>query len=189
MLALADLAREIGADARTMRRAAADGTIRCQRTSPRRQTVDDRERAYAITHWSLLAKLRKLLRTEPNVRLAVLYGSTARGEETATSDIDLLVSLAEDHPEAAIKLAMRLERGLGREADVARLNRIRDAAPLLLLQVIDEGRVILDRDDLWADLLVHRDEIEQQAYREHEDQRRRTRTAIDELLAGANDRQ
>ena len=47
--------------------------------------------------------------------------------------------------------------------------------------------MILDRDDLWANLLLHRDEIEKQAYREHEDQRQRTRTAIDELLAGAND--
>lgn len=185
VLTLADLAREIGVDARTMRRAAADGTIRCERLSARRQSVDDREHSYALTHWPTLAKLRKLLRTEPNVRLAVLYGSTARGEDTSTSDIDLLVSFADDRPEAAIKLAMRLERGLGREVDVARLNRVQDAAPLLLLQVIDDGRVVLDRDDLWPDLLRHRDEIEQRAYRQHEAQRQRARTAIDDLLAGS----
>lgn len=169
-----------------MRRAAADGTIRCERLSARRQSVDGRERAYAIAHWPTLAKLRKLLRTEPNVRLAVLYGSTARGEDMPTSDVDLLVSLADDHPEAAIKLAVRLERGLGREVDVARLNRVRDTAPLLLLQAIDEGRVVLDRDDLWQDLLAQRGKIEQRAYRDHEAQRQRARAAIDELLAGAN---
>jgi predicted nucleotidyltransferase len=185
VLALADLAREIGVDARTMRRAAADGTIRCERLSPRRQNVDEEEYRYAVAHWPLLAKLRKMLRTEPNVRLAVLYGSTARGEDTPTSDIDLLVSLAEDHPEAAVKLAVRLERGLGREVDVARLNRVRDTAPLLLLQAIDSGRMVLDRDGKWAELQTHRGEIERQAHREHEAQRRRARVSVDELLAAA----
>lgn len=186
MLPLADLARELGADPRTMRRAAADGTIRCERLSPRCQSVDDLEHAYAITHWPTLATLRKLLRTEPNVRLAVLYGSTARNEDTPASDIDLLVSFAADSPDAAIRLAVRLERGLGREVDVARLNRIRDSAPLLLLQAIEDGRVLLDRDDLWPSVLAHRGEIEQLAYRAHEAQRQRARAAIDDLLAGAN---
>lgn len=166
-----------------MRRAVTDGTIHCDRLSPRRQSVDDREHAYALTHWPILAKLRKLLRTEPNVRLAVLYGSMALGEDTPMSDIDLLVSFAEDHPESGIKLAVRLERGLGREVDIARLNRIRETAPLLLLQVIDDGRVVIDRDHLWTALVAHRSEIEQRAHRQHEAQRKRTRASIDELLA------
>ncbi len=183
MVALADLAREMGVDARTMRRAAADGTLRCERLSPRRQSVNQDEYRYAIAHWPLLAKLRQLLRTEPNVRLAVLYGSTARGADTPSSDVDVMVALAEDRPEAAVKLATRLERGLGREVDVARLNRVRDRAPLLLLQVIDDGRVVLDRDGLWEKLQTHRAEIEQQAYREHEALRQRARISVEELLA------
>jgi predicted nucleotidyltransferase len=183
MLALADLAREIGADARTMRRAVTDGTIRCERSSPRKQNVDEDEHRYTVAHWPLLANLRKLLRTEPNVRLAVLYGSTATGLDTPGSDVDLLVSLAQDHPEAAVKLATRLEHGLGRDVDVARLNRVRDSAALLLLQVIEEGRVLLDRDGLWARLRAERDEIERQAHREHEAQRQRARISVEELLA------
>jgi len=71
----------------------------------------------------------------------VLYGSLARGDEDAGSDLDLLVSLAEDRPLAAVKLAVLLERTLGRDVDVARLNRVKDTAPLLLLQALDEGRV------------------------------------------------
>lgn len=187
MVALADLAREVGADARTMRRAAADGTIRCERSSPRRQNVDELEHTYAIAHWPTLAKLRKLLRTEPNVRLAVLYGSTARGADTPTSDVDLLISFATDRPETATRLAARLERGLGREVDVARLNRARNSAPLLLLQAIEDGRVLLDRDDMWPDVLAHRSEIEQLANRAHEARRKRARAAVDELLTGEND--
>jgi predicted nucleotidyltransferase len=185
MITLADLARELDVDARTMRRAATDGTIRCERASPRRQSVDQDEYRYAVAHWPLLAKLRQLLRTEPNVRLAVLYGSTARGTETPSSDIDVLVALGEDRPEAAVKLATRLERGLGREVDVGRLNRVRNRSPLLLLQVIDEGRVVLDRDGVWEDLRTQRAEIKQHAYRDHEALRQRARISVDKLLAAA----
>jgi hypothetical protein len=35
-------------------------------------------RRRATEHWPLLSKLRRALRTEPNVRLTVLYGSVAR---------------------------------------------------------------------------------------------------------------
>jgi uncharacterized protein len=145
--------------------------------------VSDEERRYAIGHWQLLAKLRGALRTEPNVRLAVVYGSVARGDETPGSDLDLLVSLAEDRPEAAVKLAVRLERALGREVDVARLNRVWDGAPLLLLQALDDGRVVLDRDGQWTQLCAHRDEIARRARRSHEARRRRARTSIHGFLS------
>jgi predicted nucleotidyltransferase len=134
-------------------------------------------------HWPLLSTLRGALRTEPNVRLAVLYGSAARGDETPDSDLDLLVSLGEDHPDAAVKLAVRLERVVGREVDVARLNRIQETAPLLLLEAIDHGRVVLDRDREWTGLKSRRGEIARRARRAHEARRRRARASIHELLA------
>jgi predicted nucleotidyltransferase len=182
MLELADLARELGVDARTLRRAAADGTIRCERISVRRQRIEEDERRYATEHWPLLSALRRALRTEPNVRLAVLYGSVARGDDTADSDLDLLVSLGEDRPDAAVKLVVRLERMVGREVDVARLNRVQDSAPLLLLRAIDEGRVVLDRDNEWTGLTKRRSEIARRARQTHEARRRRARASIRELL-------
>jgi predicted nucleotidyltransferase len=130
-----------------------------------------------------LAELRRALRTEPNVRLAVLYGSIARGDDTATSDVDLLVSLGKDHADAAVKLAIRLERMVDRHVDVARLNRIQDTAPLLLLQVVDEGVVVVDRDSEWSVLRARRDEIEQSARCAQEARRRRARASVEELLA------
>jgi hypothetical protein len=60
---------------------------------------------------------------------------------------------------------------------------VRDRSPLLLLQVIDEGRVVLDRDGVWGELRTQRAEIKQQAYREHEALRQRARCSVDELLA------
>jgi predicted nucleotidyltransferase len=184
---LADLARELGVDARTLRRAAADGTIQCERVGARRQLVSDDERLYAAGHWPLLSMLRRALRTEPNVRLAVLYGSVARGDDTADSDVDLLVRLQEDRPDAAVKLAMRLERAVGREVDVARLNRVQDTAPLLLLRAVDEGRVVLDRDQEWAGLRMRRSAIAGRASRAHGARRRRARASILELLDTSGD--
>jgi predicted nucleotidyltransferase len=184
---LSQLADELGADARTLRRAAADGTIRCERVSARRQRVEEDERRYAMEHWPLLSTLRRALRTEPNVRLAVLYGSVARGDDTPDSDLDLLVSLAEDRPDAAVKLAVRLERALGREVDVTRLNRIQDTAPLLLLQAVDEGRVVLDRDREWAGLKARRSEIARRARHAHEARRRRARASVRELSRTASE--
>lgn len=183
MVGLSDLAHALGADERTLRRAVADGTVRGERLSPRRQRVSDEERDYVIEHWPLLGKLRLALRTEPNVRLAVLYGSVARGEDTPESDLDVLVSLAEDRPDAGVKLAVRLERRLRREVDLTRLNRVRDTAPLLLLQALDEGRVILDRDGEWAQLLAHRADIAHHAHRSHIARRRRARASVRELLS------
>jgi predicted nucleotidyltransferase len=147
------------------------------------QRVDKDERRYATGHWPLLAALRRALRTEPNVRLAVVYGSVARGDDTPDSDLDLLVSLGEDRPDAAIKLAVRLERAVGRAVDVARLNRVQDTAPLLLLRAVDEGRVVLDRDNEWAECKMRRSEIAGCARRAHEARRRRARASIRELLA------
>jgi predicted nucleotidyltransferase len=183
VLELAELADELGVDARTLRRAAADGTIRCERIRARRQRVSEDEQRYAAGHWSLLSALRRALRTEPNVRLAVVYGSFARGDDVLESDLDLLVSLREDRADAAVKLAVRLERAIGREVDLARLNRIQDAAPLLLLRAIDEGRVTLDRDSEWAGLKARRSEIARRARHVHEARRQRARTSVRELLA------
>lgn len=181
MFGLGDLASELGAEERTLRRAVADGMVRCERLGPRRQRVSDEERNYAILHWQVLAKLRRALRTEPNVRLAVVYGSVARGDETPESDLDLLVSLAEDRPDAAVKLAVRLEGALGRRVDVARLGRVRERAPLLLLRAVDDGRVVLDRDGEWAPLRERRGELARRASRAHVARRRRARASVREL--------
>jgi len=180
---LVELARELDVDGRTLRRAVADGTIRCERLSARRQHVSQDERRYAAAHWPLLSTLRRALRTEPNVRLAVLFGSVARGDDTPASDLDLLVSLREDRADAAVKLAVRIERAVGRHVDVARLNRVQATAPLLLLRALDEGRVLLDRDGEWPALKTHRSEIARRARRAHEARRQRARASIRELLA------
>jgi hypothetical protein len=46
----------------------------------------------------------------------------------------------------ALGLAGRLGRVTGRNVDIAQLDRVEATAPLLLDRVLDEGRVLVDRD-------------------------------------------
>lgn len=175
---LSQLAIDLDADERTLRRAVGSGTIRCDRPGPRRLELEEGERDYLRAHWATLSGLRRALRTEANVRLAVLYGSAARGDDGPDSDLDLLVSLARDTPDAAVSLAVRLERATGRAVDVARLDRVSASAPLLLLQAIDEGRPIVDRDGQWPDLLSGRAALTVRATRSHRRRRRQAAAAV-----------
>jgi len=176
-----ELARDLGAEERTLRRAVSLGTLRAHRPGPRRLWLAPGERDYLRTHWRLLFQLRQALRTERGVRLAVLYGSLARGDEDADSDLDLLVSLAGDRFIAGFDLAARLEHVSGRRVDVARLARVEADAPLLLDRVLDEGRVLIDRDGHWQQLRERSRAIHARAQRAHRRQMAGAARAIEEL--------
>lgn len=118
------------------------------------------------------------------MRLAVLYGSMARGDADAGSDLDLLVALSGDEdPLATVQLSRRLAGVAAREVDVARLDRIEADAPLLLERVLDEGRVIVDRDGLWADLQQRSRAIRARADRSYRRQMSEAAEAFAELTA------
>ncbi len=177
------LATELGAEERTLRRAVAQGTIHCRRQGPRRTRLPPGEEDYLRRHWALLLELRKALRTERKVRLAVLYGSVARGQEDAGSDLDLLVALSNGEPMVAIGLGVRLGRVAGRDIDVARLDKIDRAAPLLLHRVLEEGRVLVDRDGIWDELTRRRRSIAARAKRSYRRQMSEAATAVEKLTA------
>jgi predicted nucleotidyltransferase len=103
------------------------------------------------------------LRTEPSVSLAVLFGSYARGEEHRRSDVDLAVRLRDGGRRR--ELASRLSEKLGSRVQLVTLE---DAAgaPLLLAEVMREGRVVVDRDGLWPRLVRQREQVERAARRE-----------------------
>jgi hypothetical protein len=82
MTELDELASDIGVSGRTLRRAAARGTLAMHRSSPKKLSVPVAERVYLRARWQVLSPLIEVLRTLPNVRLAVLFGSVARGAET-----------------------------------------------------------------------------------------------------------
>lgn len=178
---LQELAADLGAEERTLRRAVAQGTLRAGRTGPRRLRLVPGESEYLRDRWKLLASLRLALRTERRVRLAVLYGSVARGDEDAGSDLDLLVSLTDKHLADVFELAGRLGRITSRRVDIARLERVEAGAPLLLDRVLDEGRVLVDRDSQWRQLHDRRRAIRARAQRAHRRQMTAASQAIEEL--------
>lgn len=183
MSAIGTLASVLDAEERTLRRAASQGTVHCARRSPRRLTLAAGEREYLEGHWELLAALRRTLRTERRVRLVVLYGSVARGDEDTGSDLDLLVLLRDGVPSDAAELALRLGRVAGRRADIAHMERVEARAPLLLERVLDEGRVLVDRDGLWPQLRKRRRAIHARARRAYHRQMAGARKALTELSA------
>lgn len=151
MTTLDELAHELTTSGRTLRRAALRGTIRSTRPSPRRFELERRERAYVRGHWPLLGRMLQVVRTQPNVRLAVLFGSVSRGDERADSDLDLLVRFGDPSVHALSLLVGRLEEETNRTVQVVELETAL-RSPLLLAEALRDGRVLVDRDDDWRTL-------------------------------------
>jgi predicted nucleotidyltransferase len=165
---LDDLARELGLSERTLRRAVASGTIRAERPSPRRLRLSEDEREWVLRHWPTVARLREELRTEPSVRLAVLFGSSARGREHRRSDVDLLVELDAPTRDQLARLEERLSSAADREV---RLVSARDTrgSPGLLADALRDGRVLVDRDGLWPRLKRREPSVRRAAERRDEE--------------------
>src|SRR6266545_1236945 len=148
MTELDQLAEEIGVSGRTLRRAGERQTIRWSRQGPRAVSVSAQEYEYVRRHWPLLERALQVLRTRPDVRLAVLFGSVARGDADAASDVDVLVRIRGGWREQT-ETALALENALGRSVQLVDVER---APPLLLADVLRDGRVLADRDGDWARL-------------------------------------
>jgi predicted nucleotidyltransferase len=181
MSPLAELAAEIGVDERTLRRAAGQGTLRAERLSPRRLRLAPGETAYLRRLWPLLATLRSALRTEPNVAFAMLFGSVARGDDRAGSDVDLLVVLREESLGRRIELQDRLERAAGRKVHLLDLETA-SRNEVLLSMAVEEGRVLVDREGLWPALRSELDGLRRRARRGLDRDRRQALGAIDAFL-------
>lgn len=146
------LAADLGASARALRRAAARGLIRLHRPSPHKVQISGEERRYIRTHWPVLRGLTATLRTEHNLRLAVLYGSAARGDDRPRSDLDLIVALADRGRGLPLaRLGVKLEALLRRPVQIVSLGEA-ESSPALLAEALRDGRVIVDRDGIWERL-------------------------------------
>jgi predicted nucleotidyltransferase len=182
MTELSLLAKQVGANERTLRRAVSEGTLRGKRPSPRRLRLSAAEKEYVMRKWGLLAQLRSALRTQPNVRFALLFGSTARGDDTSDSDVDLLVQMREPSLARRADLELKLERILGKPVEVVALEDAADN-PLLLADAAREGRVIVDREEKWPSFSAEFERFERRADAEYKSKKRRALAGVDRLLA------
>ena len=182
MTELALLARELGVHERTLRRAVNQGGLRARWRGPRTLDIPLSERQYVRRAWPLMASLRSALRTEPNVRFALLFGSAASGTDTPTSDVDLLVELREPGLDQVVDLGQRLTAASGRRVEVVRLGDA-ERDPLFLADVFRDGRVLVDREGVWPRLRSRERAV---CGRVRHNEARRTEAAlagIDRLLA------
>jgi predicted nucleotidyltransferase len=177
------LAHQVGTNERTLRRAVSQGTVRASRPTPRKLDITAAEQDYIRRSWPLVAKLRKALRTEPNVRFALLFGSAARGDDDPSySDVDLLVELREPGFEQAADLSTRLEGLLGRRVDLVLIEDAEENQALLA-DAVTEGRVLVDREDRWAELSARRAALVRGSKRRDRRRRREALLGIDRFLA------
>jgi predicted nucleotidyltransferase len=181
LTALDQIAQELGASGRSLRRAASRGTIRRMRHLPRQLSVAPREELYVRRHWRLLAQMLQVLRTQPNVRVAVLFGSVSCGDERPDSDLDLVVRFADPSVRALSLLAGRLEEATGRSVQLVEL-RSAETSPLLLADVLRDGRVLVDRDGDWSRLKRREPAIARTARAEEERLTDEVAAALEELL-------
>jgi predicted nucleotidyltransferase len=178
-------AAKAGLSERTLRRYVNDGLLRAHRVTGQLELSASEER-YLSERLELLTGLRAALRTERNVRLAVLFGSIATGEDGDDSDLDLLVGLRDGGMPKLAGVLRRLEDALGRKVHLVSLD---DAltAPSLLIDVIDEGRVLVDRDDGWAAIRSSRDLVARRARRHEVESTRRAAATISAARRRAGD--
>ena len=96
--------------------------------------------------------LTRVLKEMSGVRLAVLFGSTARRTEGSDSDIDIGVSM-EGRADLPLTLRVALERAAGRPVDLVWLD---GAPPLLRFEIARDGLVLFAREaHTWAEFRAH----------------------------------
>jgi predicted nucleotidyltransferase len=182
MTELALLAEEVGVSERTLRRAVSQGTLRAARPTPRTLQLPLPERRYVRRSWSLLSALRAALRTEQNVRFALLFGSAATGTDTPTSDIDVLVELKNPSLERVVDLSSKLTAIVGRSVDVVRLQDA-EADASFVADLVAQGRVLVDRENLWHRLRQREATLRRRGRHQEVRRARAALAGIDRLLA------
>jgi predicted nucleotidyltransferase len=181
---LQELAQSLQLNERTLRRAWALGTVRGERATPYKLRVPVDERVYLRRHWPTISRLRAALRTEPNVSLAVLFGSVARGDDDEESDVDLLVGLRDPDLSNRVALARRLRKHIDLPLEVIALeDALRRAS--FMVEILRDGRVLVDRDGRWREMRARADHFDEQAKEDSRVRAERARQAVAMFAARA----
>jgi uncharacterized protein len=106
-------------------------------------------KAAATTH--LVEAIRRILTAYGGVRMAILFGSLAKGHATPESDLDLAVSMAGSlTTETKMALIGDLAGALGRPVDLLDLRMVGEP---LLGQILQHGVRLLGSDADHAELI------------------------------------
>jgi predicted nucleotidyltransferase len=100
----------------------------------------------------ILTPISSILRGYPEIELAFLFGSYAGGTATAESDMDIAI-LCRQAPsfDRSQEIRSALCAGMKREVDLVVLN---GASPILRMQVLKKGIILLDNASVYEDFFV-----------------------------------
>ncbi len=94
-------------------------------------------------------RLVEALAEFPEVELAVIFGSAARGKASRGSDIDIAVRTKDGTAEALRRLEAPLARAAGCAIDLVPLD---ESPPLLRFEIARDGKVLIEKKPhAWAD--------------------------------------
>jgi predicted nucleotidyltransferase len=131
----------------------------------------------------MISRLRSALRTEHNVRFALLFGSYAIGADTPNSDVDILVALHDPGLQRLVDLKTKLTDLLGRRVDLVVLDDATDE-PSFLANALAEGRVLVDRDERWHAMRARERRLRQRGTTLDAQRVRNALAGIDRMLCG-----
>ena len=124
----------------------------------------------------MAVKIKQSLSTSDDIAFAFLFGSSARGEATALSDVDIAVYFTGDTDFYRISgLRENMSGLLGAEADIVVLN---NASPIMRMQVLKKGRLIVNQDRRSYN------EFFMKTVKEYDDLKRTRREIEDKILRG-----
>lgn len=99
----------------------------------------------AYTFDDVVSRSREVFSGYPFVIKALLFGSFARGEQTATSDVDLIVWVEGPHDHGRLTdLECSLAAALGRDVDV--LTHLGRTSQRFIDNILREGKLIYIKD-------------------------------------------
>lgn len=115
----------------------------------------------SLAEYSAIPKLRALLADFPNIRLAAIFGSMARGTAQPDSDIDVAVQAdTELTAEQRIAITEAIALAFNRPVDLIDL---RNAGQPLLDQIVRTGVQVIGTRHQWGDL-VYRNIMENEDF-------------------------
>ena len=131
----------------------------------------------------MISLLRSALRTEHNVRFALLFGSSALGTDTSQSDVDVLVAMRHPGFQRLVDLKTKLTHLVGRNVDLVLLDEAKHE-PSFLAHALAEGRVLVDRDERWHAIRAREGRLRQRGTNRDAQRVRDALAGIDRMLSG-----
>jgi predicted nucleotidyltransferase len=100
-----------------------------------------------------IGSIRAAIDSRPQVLLAVIFGSYARGHACPNSDIDVGLILTDGSASARREIEVALGRAAGRDLDVVYLD---DSPPQLRYEIARDGVLVIERrPHAWAEFRAH----------------------------------